>query len=172
MSVVLPDLYVSRKLVDYRRLSAINADEAEEFIPRLLLAFEASQDAACDGASRCLLNSSHNHAEMSRFHYDGDTLWFENFHDGIGDFLGQALLDLQTAGKQFGDAGELRDADDSVRGDVSNVHLSSEGHKMMLAHTVGGNVSICGTLSTVINRPTTDLNTSMSLTMTISLWPS
>lgn len=62
---------------------------------------------------------------MARLHDDGDTLGFQDLHDGVGDFLCEALLDLEAAGKHFGYAGELGEADDGFVGDVADVHLKA-----------------------------------------------
>lgn len=60
---------------------------------------------------------------MTRLHDNGDALRLEDFHDGIGDFLGEAFLDLEAAGVHFGNARQLGKANDGVARDVANVHL-------------------------------------------------
>lgn len=60
---------------------------------------------------------------MTRLHDNGDALRLEDFHDSIGDFFGEAFLDLEAARVHFGNARQLRQADDGVAWDVANVHL-------------------------------------------------
>jgi hypothetical protein len=121
-------------------LSLVNADEVEEFVARLGLALEAAKNAAGDGASGGLFNAAHHHAQVARLHDHGDTLGLEDLHDGVGDFLGQALLDLKTAGKHLGDSGELGKADDGLVGDIADVHLACEWHEMVFAEREDFNV--------------------------------
>lgn len=105
------------------RCSPVDTNKAQELVSRLGLALEASEDAAGDGGGAPLLDAAHDHAEMAGLHDDGDALGLEDLHDGVGDFLGEALLDLETAGVHLGDAGEFGEADDGVGGDVTDVHL-------------------------------------------------
>jgi hypothetical protein len=104
-------------------LSLVNADEVEELVARLGLALETAENAAGNGAGGGLFDAAHHHAQVARLHDHGDTLGLEDFHDSVGDFLGQTLLDLKTAGKHLGDSGELGKADDGLVGDVTDVHL-------------------------------------------------
>lgn len=104
-------------------LSLVNTDEVEELVARLGLALEAAENAAGDGAGGGLFDAAHHHAQVARLHDHGDTLGLEDLHDGVGDFLGQALLDLKTAGKHLGDSGELGKANNGLVGDVAYVHL-------------------------------------------------
>lgn len=122
------------------RLGLLEPHEAEELVARLGLCLEAAEDAARDGAGRRLLHAPHDHAQMARLHDDGDALGLEDLHDGVGDLLGQALLDLQAAAEHLGDAGQLGDADDLVLRDVGNVHLSGKGHEVVLAQAEDLNV--------------------------------
>lgn len=107
--------------------SSANTHEAQKLVARLGLALKAAEDAAGNGRCPRLLDAAHDHAQVARLHDDGDALGLENLHDGVGNLLGQALLDLQAAGVHFGDAGQLGEADDGVAGDVANVHLWKEG---------------------------------------------
>ncbi len=102
---------------------AADANKAQKLVARLGLALKAAEDAAGYGRGAGLLDAAHHHAQVAGLHDDGDALGLENLHDGVGDLLGQALLDLQAAGVHFGDAGELGEADDGVAGDVADVHL-------------------------------------------------
>ncbi len=104
---------------------SVDADEGEKLVAGLGLALEAAEDAGRNGRGGGLLDAAHDHAEVGGLHDDGDALGLEDVHDGVGDLLGEALLDLQAAGVHLGDAGELGEADDGVAGDVADVHLWS-----------------------------------------------
>lgn len=104
-------------------LSVVDADKIEEFIASLGLALETAEDAAGDCAGSCLFDTAHHHAQVARFHDDGDTLGLEDFHNGVSDFFGQTFLDLQAAGEHLGDSGKLGKADDGFVGDVADGHL-------------------------------------------------
>lgn len=121
-------------------LSLVNTDEVEELVARLGLALEAAENAAGDGAGGGLFDAAHHHAQVARLHDHGDTLGLEDLHDGVGDFLGQALLDLKTAGKHLGDSGELGKADNGLVGDVADVHLACEWYEMVFAERKDFNV--------------------------------
>ena len=102
----------------------IQPQKAQEFVPGLGAPLEASKDGAGDGRGRSLFDAAHDHAKVLRLHYDGDTLGLENVHDGVGNFLGEALLDLKAAGVYLSDTGELGEAQDTGSGNVANVHLA------------------------------------------------
>jgi hypothetical protein len=121
-------------------LSLVNADEVEELVARLGLALETAENAAGNGAGGGLFDAAHHHAQVARLHDHGDTLGLEDFHDSVGDFLGQTLLDLKTAGKHLGDSGELGKADDGLVGDVTDVHLAGEWYEMVFAERKDFNV--------------------------------
>ena len=107
--------------------SPVYSYEAQKLISRLGLALKAPEHAARNSRGARLLDAAHHHAQMARLHDDGDALGLEDLHDGVGDFLGQAFLDLEAARVHLGDAGELGEADDGVGGDVANVHLQIMG---------------------------------------------
>lgn len=102
---------------------AVDANQVQELIPRLLLALKAPQNTARDGARAGLLDTPHDHAQVAGLHDDRNTLRLEDLHDGIGNFLSQPLLDLQSTCEQLRDPGQFRDADDRLVGDIANVHL-------------------------------------------------
>lgn len=74
--------------------STVDADKAEEFVPRLLLSLEASKDTARDGGARRLLYAPHDHAQVARLHDNGHPLRLQDFHNGVGNLPGEAFLDL------------------------------------------------------------------------------
>ncbi len=104
-------------------MTALQAEEAEELGPGLLLALEAAEHAAGDGAGGGLLHAAHDHAQVARLHDDGDALRLEHRHDGVGDLPRQPLLHLQAAREHLGDARQLRDPDHVVVRDVPDMHL-------------------------------------------------
>lgn len=77
---------------------------------------------------------------MARFHNNSYTLWLQDFEDGIGNILGKSLLDLQPASEHLGDARQLRDPDDHIVRDVTDVHLASKGHEMMFTDGIHVNI--------------------------------
>lgn len=116
---------MKEKLIFFFRLLSVDADQREKFVARLGLALEAAEDARGNGGGGSLLDAAHDHAEVGGLHDDGDALGLEDVHDGVGDLLCEALLDLEAASVHFGDAGELGEADDGVAGDVADVHLQT-----------------------------------------------
>lgn len=105
----------------YTRLWSI--DEIQELLPCSSRRSHASEHTACGGSCARLLDAAHHHAKMTGLDYDGDTLGLQDFGEGQGDLLGQALLHLKTTGEHFGNAGQFREANDSAVGNVANVHL-------------------------------------------------
>lgn len=66
----------------------------------------------------------HHHAQA-----DG----LEAFHEEVSDLRGERLLHLGPAGEQFHRPGQLRQADDVLRGDVANIRGAGERQAVMLA---------------------------------------
>lgn len=99
------------------------ADKAKKLVPRLLLSLETAKNATGYGACRSLLHTTHDHAQVAGFHDHSYTLGFENLHNGISNFARQSLLHLKSAAEHLSDSRELRDADDIVAGNISDVHL-------------------------------------------------
>lgn len=120
--------------------STVNTNQAQELAPRLLPRLKAAQHAAGNGTARGLLDTSHNHAQVAALHDNRDTLGLEDLHDSIGHLLGQALLDLQSAREQVGNARQLANSNHGVAGDVADMHLAREGHQVVLAHAKDLNV--------------------------------
>lgn len=86
-------------------LSPVHAYEAQKFISRLFLALEAAQDAARHSRAAGFLHASHHHAQMTRLHDHRHTLGLQDLKNGIGNLLGQPLLDLESPGKHVGNPG-------------------------------------------------------------------
>lgn len=102
---------------------SVHADEAQELVARRKILLEAAEDAAGDGSRAGLLNAAHHHAQVARLHDDSDALRVKDLHNGVGNLLGEALLNLQPPGEHLGDARELGEPDDGIGGDVANMHL-------------------------------------------------
>ncbi|KAG8670770.1 hypothetical protein FPOAC1_004004 [Fusarium poae] len=88
------DLHMSFGDFQLSFILSVHSDIMHELISRLTLLLETSQHAACQSCGTGLLNATHHHAQVARLHDDGNTLRPEDFHDGMSDLLGQALLDL------------------------------------------------------------------------------
>ena len=101
----------------------LQPQQAQELVPRLGARLEAPQHAARDGGGAGLLDAAHHHAQVLGLHDDGDALGPEDVHDGAGDVLGEALLDLEAARVDLCYARELGEADDAGGGYVADVHL-------------------------------------------------
>lgn len=65
---------MQRRLFIQRSNLSVNTDEVEEFIARLGLALETSENAAGDCGSSRLFDTAHNHAKVARLHDDGYAL--------------------------------------------------------------------------------------------------
>lgn len=104
-------------------LPSIQPHQTKELIPRLLPLLNTPQDTTRNSRRTRLLHAAHHHTKMTRLHNNGDTLRFEDFHDGVCDVLGEAFLDLEAPGEHVCYAGELGDSDDGGVGDVAYVHL-------------------------------------------------
>lgn len=70
------------------------ANEIEKLVPRLGTRTHASQHAARHRRRTRLLHAAHDHAQVARFHDDGDALRLQHLRDGQGDLFREPLLDL------------------------------------------------------------------------------
>ena len=73
--------------------------------------------------------------------HDADALRREVIGPPAGDLGGQALLDLQAAGEQVDDAGELRQPQDALAGQVADVRDAVERQQVVLEERVERNRS-------------------------------
>jgi hypothetical protein len=80
-------------------LSAIQ--QSQELFASLGARAHASKHTASSRGAADLLHAAHNHAKVRRFHDNTDTTGLEDFGDCQGNLLGQALLDLKSAGKHL-----------------------------------------------------------------------
>ena len=53
--------------------------------------------------------------------------------DGLGDLRGEALLDLQTAGKSLDEPRNFAQADDLSVGNIGDVHFAEKGQQVVFA---------------------------------------
>jgi hypothetical protein len=61
---------------------------------------------------------------VRRLHDDTYTTRLEDFRNGKGNLLGQALLDLKSAGEHLCQTSQLGQAKDTTVRDIANVHLN------------------------------------------------
>ena len=79
------------------------------------------------------LDAAHHHAEVAGFDDYAHALGLNYFLDGFSDLSGEALLDLQAAGKEFDEARNFAEADDFAVGDVGDVYFAEERQHVMFA---------------------------------------
>lgn len=111
-------------------------DEVHELLTGVHVFLEGSGEFGCRGYGVLLLDTSHRHTEVLALDYDGHTNRIEDFLNAVLDLCGEALLQLQSAGKAFHHAWDLAQSDDGAVGDVSHVGLAEEGQQMMFAEGV------------------------------------
>ena len=110
--------------------------EREEFGTSARVLFESTEQTGSFHDRVLLLDPAHHHAEMFRFHDDGDAVWFQTVHQRLGDLRRQVFLNLQTARKNIDNARDFRQSDDFAIGNVSDVGAADEWEQMMLAHRI------------------------------------
>jgi hypothetical protein len=70
------------------------------------------------------------------FDNDHRTASFKDGHNVGGDLRGHSLLDLQSAGINLDQSGELADADNILSWDICDMNASIEREHVMLAHGI------------------------------------
>ena len=83
-----------------------------------------------------LLDPAQRHAHVLGLEHDADALGLELALEPARDLRRQPLLDLQGAGEQLDDPGQLREADDPLAGQVADVGDADEGQQVVLAERV------------------------------------
>ena len=73
---------------------------------------------------------------MLGFHDHADAGCPRHFGDGVGDLLGQRLLDLQPAREHVHDAPHLGEPQDAPLGQIADVALADEGQQVVFAQGV------------------------------------
>jgi len=72
---------------------------------------------------------------------DAAAIGLERVHEGVGDFAGEAFLDLGTTGVAFNEASELAETGNAPLGNVGDVGVTREGEQVMLAGGGEGDVT-------------------------------
>ena len=106
---------------DENALSSVQ--QSQEFLASLSTRSHAAQHAAGGRGAASLLDATHDHAKVGGFHNNPDTTWLENFRDCQSNLLGQALLNLKSAGEHLSQASKLRESEDTAIRDIADVHL-------------------------------------------------
>src|SRR5260370_7077345 len=81
---------------------------------------------------------------MRRLEVHGDAVRIEAALEASNHLATEALLDGKAAGIKPDDPGQLRDADDSVMGDVADPGLAEERQGMVLTDRMKGNRPLHG----------------------------
>jgi len=76
------------------RSPSIESYQTEELVSSFLSLFYATQYATRNCSSTCLLYTSHDHTEMTRFHDYCYSLWLEDLHYRVGDVFCKPFLNL------------------------------------------------------------------------------
>jgi len=116
------------------------ANQRQKFIPRLLVVPEAAKHGTGHSLAVLLFDAAHLHTEVARFDNYADTLGADFFLDGLGDLAGEALLNLEAAGKHIDEARDFAKADDALIRQIGYVALAEERQKMVLAEAEEFNV--------------------------------
>src|SRR5271163_80116 len=80
-----------------------------------------------------LLDAAHHHAQVAGLDDYGHALRFDYSLDGFGDLGGEALLNLEAAGKDFDQAWNFAEADHLAVGDVGDVYFAEERQQVVFA---------------------------------------
>lgn len=139
---MLPSMYDSLEIwIGLMPGHARGSDEREELLARLLLGPEATQHGGGNCGRAGLLDTAHRHAHVASLHHDGDTTRADGLHDGQGDLLCEAFLNLKAAREGFGDTSELAESEDELVGDVADRDLAGERDEVVLAEREDVNVT-------------------------------
>src|SRR5581483_10609857 len=96
-------------------------DLFEELAPHLRLLDVAASPERGDRLRVLLAHAAHLRAEMLGLDMDCDAVWLHQRDERVRDLHAQAFLDREAAREQAHEPGQLRDADDLLVRDVSNV---------------------------------------------------
>ena len=110
-------------------------DKPKKLVPGFFLE-ELATNGRSDHLAILLLDSSTGHAMMLSLDYDHRTASLEDGHDVGGDLRGHSLLDLQSAGIDLDQPGQLADANYILAGDVGDMDAPIEREHVMLAHGI------------------------------------
>src|SRR5207249_11687574 len=81
------------------------------------------------------LYATHHHAQMPRFNHHAYSLRLDGTLDGFCNLHGEAFLDLQSAGKDVYNAGNLAQTNHLAVWDIGHMDFAEERQDMMLAQT-------------------------------------
>ena len=115
---------------------AAQLDQLEELHARARVVAEGAEHRARHRERVLLLDAAHRHAQMRRFHHDGDAERRDLVADRVGDLVGQPLLHLQAAAEDVDEPRNLAEADHLVARNVGDVALAEERQQVMLAQAV------------------------------------
>ena len=110
--------------------------QGEELLARAGIVAHQAVQRRRDGARARLLDAAQRHAHVLGLDHDADALRLELALEPARDLRGQPLLDLQRAGEELDHAGELRQADDPLAGQVADVRDADERQQVVLAERV------------------------------------
>ncbi len=85
-------------------------------------------------------HAAQGHALMFRLDDHPNTLGVQIGVEPVGNLLGQPLLHLQSSGKPVDDAGQLRQSDDALIGQIPDVRNSMERQHVVLTQRLERNV--------------------------------
>ena len=77
------------------------------------------------------LHAAHHHAQVTRLNHYTYTLGLDGVLNGLRNLHCQALLDLQTAGKDIDQAGNLAQSQDFAIRNISHVDFAKEWQQML-----------------------------------------
>lgn len=113
--------------------AAASRDGGQEFLTGGQIFAECAEHPARHHRDPVLAYAAGGHAAVRRLHDDADPARLEDLIDGVGDLCRQPLLHLEPARERVHDAGELRDADDPVTGQIADMHSSADCRHVVLA---------------------------------------
>ena len=106
---------------DHVRLRHGSLRQRQELAARARVVAHEPAQRRGDRRRARLLHAAERHAHVLGLEHDADALGRELALQPVGDLRRQPLLDLQRAGEVVDDAGELRQPDDPLAGEVADV---------------------------------------------------
>src|SRR5688572_31463698 len=86
--------------------------------------------------------AAHCHTEMTSFKINGNTVRMQHGIQRVCNLLTDPFLYCKTFGEKPYHPGELRNSNDVLMGNVSNISHAVEGKSMMLAQRIKGDRSL------------------------------
>ena len=119
----------------------LSVQQGHDLAASACVAAAEASDGRGDHLAAGLFDSPTSHTGVRGFDDHGHALGLELGHEQVGDLRGEAFLDLRAMGELVDDAGEFGDSHDLAIGEVGDVGLPLEGHEVVLAHGVEGDVA-------------------------------